>query len=591
MGARVRLLKNRGRSITLGTKNFSAELAVLRRVQEFRFDDYPDETAPWHLISWPTMRWLHVFYVIAIIEKLHQAKGAAMGEYLRLMPFQILIILCFLGPEDPDTKLRIIREGLLTIGRKNAKTTLIAAIVTALMVLDKANYGMAGGEVYVGASDRKQAGITFDIVNKFILQDRELGISDQFRSVPSQKRMTHKGTLTEFEVLSSDAYRAHGLNASIVILDEIANVPAGAAAEFYSVLTSGYGAQLEPLTLLLSTQAPSDTHIFSTQVDSCKRVNRGDEEPTNAAGFVFETPEVLGVDKLDPHDERWWYLANPGLGVSPSLADMQAESRKAKVLPAMESAFRNLRLNQRANTNNPLINKSTWVACGDPVDYERLYGRKCWGALDLSSVRDLTALVLVFEENDDGKMPVVPYFWLPGKGLAEKEQNDKVPYVLWSKQGFLNAESDVTIDYDLIASQIEVCMSDYSVQGIAFDRWRIEDLRARLRDRGLGSYADDEHFMIPIGQGFKDMTLCVESLEKTVLEGRLAHGGHPVLTWNMANAVALTDAAGNRKPDKAKSFGRIDGAVALMMALRARELLCQVIADGPSAFETEECLM
>lgn len=590
---RLTKLKNRKASAKPGTKGFSPEYAVLSRVQPFAFAAYPDDAVPWHLIQWPTMRWLHVFYVVTIIESLKQAKGGAAGQPIRLMPFQVLIILCFLGPEHPETGRRVVREGLLTLARKGAKTTLIAAIVLALMVLEKANHGLYGQEVVVGASDREQAGIMFDIINRFVLQDRVLGISELFRSVPSRKHMTHKTTLTEFQVVSSDAYRSQGRNSAISVIDEIGNLPAGAASEFYSVLTSGYGAQKEPLTLLLSTQAPNDTHLFSQMVDRAKRANRGEETAAGFAGFVFDTPERLGKATLDPHDERYWYLANPGLGVSPSLEDMRAESEKAKALPSLEAAFRNLRLNQRENLHAPLLSKSAWMSCDQPVDYEALRGRKCWGALDLSSVRDLTAFVLVFEAGpgDEGRMPVLPFFWLPGEGISVRQNELKVPLVLWQSQGFINCDSNKTIDYELIAAQIDVCISEYDVKGIGFDRWRIEDLKARLRERGLGSLCDDATFMQPIGQGFKDANGCIEALERAVLEGRLKHGAHPVLTWCSANAVVAVDPAGNRKWERVKSYGKIDGIVALAMAVRVKELLTQVVEAGPSSFESDLCLM
>lgn len=589
--ARLQVLKKKRRSATLGARGFDPEYAILSRIAKFRFEDYPDYTAPWHLLQWPHMRWEHVFFVCYIIEALKQAKGGAAGQPIRLLPFQVFIILCFLGPEDPHTGLRRIREGLLTLARKNMKTTTVAGVVTALMVLEKAQHGLHGQEIYVGASDREQAGVTFDIVNKFILQDQTLGIADLFRSVPSRKHLTHSTTLTDFRVLSSDAYRAHGLNPAVVIFDEVGNVPAGAADEFYSVLTSGYGAQREPLTLLLSTQAPADTHLFSQMVDRAKRVNQGDEEAADFAGFVFETPEQLGGAPLDPHDERYWYLANPGIGVSPSVEDLRTESNKARALPSLESKFRNLRLNQRANPYNPLISKSLWQACATSVDFEALYGRRCWAGLDLSSVRDLTSLVLVFDEDEDGRVPVVPFFWLPRFGLEAKQNEDKVPYLLWMQQGLLNADSDKTISYALVAGQIEQCLSDYDVQAIGCDRWRWSDLKAQLRDRGLGHLADDEEFLLPIGQGYKDASPCVEALERSILNERLAHGGHAVLTWNAANAIAVSDPAGNRKFEKSRSYGRIDGIVALAMALRVRELKDQFVNDGPSAFETDACLM
>jgi phage terminase large subunit-like protein len=584
-------LKELGASDNPSHENFSTEYALLKRISQFPFSTYPDYAIPSRLVQWPHMRWDHVYDVVQIIESLRHVKGALSGTRIKLEPFQILILLCILGPEDPETGLRIIKEGLLTMSRKCAKTTIIAAIVLALMVLDKSNYGLEGQELYVGASDRKQAGITFSIVSKFIVQDRELGISRMFKIVPSSKHMTHVTTLTEFEVLSSDAYRSHGLNPTVVVFDEVGNVPAGAAAEFIDVLTSGFGAQNEPLTLMMSTQAPSDVHVFSQIVDRCKRINCGEEEGLDIAGFVFETPEQLGKEKLDIHDERYWYLSNPGLGTIVSLEDMRKASRDAKALPGKEAKFRNLRLNQRANPYNPLISKSAWIKCGGEIDYQALYGKKCYLALDLSGVLDLTSLVATFEPDDDGLTLALPYFFLPGAGIEERQDEDKVPYVMWAQQGYIDITSDRTISHALIAGQIEVCLENYDVQGIGCDRWRIEDTKAALRERGLGAIADDKAFLFPIGQGFKDASLCVDALERIVAEEKLRHGDHPVLTWCVSNTVTEADPAGNRKFSKVKSYGRIDGTVALAMSLRVRELLTHGEQEEESAFESSDCYM
>lgn len=591
---RVAALRRAKKSTDPGKKSFSAEYALLTRALKFPFGKYPDYTCPWHLLQWPSehMRWGHVYDVVDIIESLKHVKGALKGKYIILDPFQILILLCVFGPEHPSTRLRVVKEGLLTMGRKNAKTTLIAGMSTAMMVLDKDHYGLDGGELYVGASDRPQASITFGIVNNFILQDRDLGVSTLFNITPSNKTMTHRTTLTEFRVLSSDAYRSHGLNPSLVIFDEMGNVPNPAATDFIDVLTSGFGAQREPLTLEMSTQAPADSHVFSQLVDRCKRINAGEEECSEVAGFVFETPEQLGKEKLDIHDEQYWHLANPLVLSSPELLeDMRRASREARSLPSKEARFRNLRLNQRANPYNPLITKTAWGKCSGYVDVESLYGQRCYLALDLSGVKDLTALVATFDPDEDGRIPVLPFFFMPSDGLEERQNEDKVPYVSWAEQGFIDISSHKTIDHDIIAAQIESLLGNFDVAGMGCDRWRIEDTKTALRERGLGSFADNEKFMFAIGQGYKDANACVEALERTVTEEKLNHGDHPVLTWCISNTVTTSDPAGNRKFDKAKSYGRIDGTVALAMSLRVKELLNMTPDAGPSAYENEGCLM
>lgn len=589
---RLAELEEVGLSTDESSEDFNTEYALLSRVDQFDMARYPDYSIPTHLLMHPPehIRWDHIYDVVQVIESLRHVKGALAGQHITLDPFQVLIILCILGPEDPETGYRLVKEAVLTMSRKNAKTTLIAGIVTALMVLPKESYGMAGQELYVGASDRKQAGITFGIVNKFILQDRDLGIAGLFKIIPSSKHMTHKVTLTEFEVLSSDAYRSHGLNPAMVIFDEAGNVPAAAASDFIDVLTSGYGAQAEPLTAYMSTQAPSDVHIFSQIVDRCKRINAGEEAGPEVAGFIFETPEQLGKTKLDPHDERYWYLANPGIGTIVGWEDMRKASRDAKALPSKEAKFRNLRLNQRANPYSPFITKSAWIKCGGPLVYESLYGRKAYMALDLSSVLDLTSLTLTFEPDEYGLVPVLPFFFMPSEGLKERQDNDKVPYLMWAEQGFIDISSHKTIDQDIVSGQVEVCLENFDVQGFGCDRWRMKDTQKAMRERGLGSYADNEEFMFSIGQGFKDANACVEALERAVAEEKLRHGDHPVMTWCVSNTVTVADPANNRKFDKAKSYGRIDGTVTLAMSLRVRELLGQE-DTGPSSFEEEGCLM
>lgn len=592
--ARVALLRDWNQTDP-NLDNFSAELAILERIADFRFSEYPDQTAPWHLLEWQNMGWDFIYSVISVIESLRQVKGAKAGEPIVLEPFQVFILLCFLGPRNDDGN-RLIRTGLLTIARKNAKTTLMAALITALMALDPAHGGLYRQEIFVAASDREQASETFDNVNGFITQDRELGLYNQFRCVPSTKVITHTSTLTKLKVLSSEAYRAHGRNPVAIVFDEIGNVPAGSAREFYSVLTTGFGAQVEPLILLLSTQAAVDNHIFSEMVDRCKRINEGNEEGATTAGFVFETPEKIGTKEIDPFDETYWPLGNPGYGSILNPMDMQEQAKEARSLPSLQGAFRNLRLNQRANPYSPLINKSAWDRCaGETFSVEELYGRPCTMGLDLATITDLAALVLVFEaEEPGGPRPVVPYFWMPGEGIAEKARKDRVPYDLWAQQGLIDATSGKTINFSLIAETIAQCIADFDVRGLGYDRWRIKDLIAKLREIGLDSLVDDVEdgtWFHPIGQGFKDASPCVEALERAVLEETLAHNGNPILTWNAANATTERDPAGNRKFSKSKSYGRIDGIVALGMALRVVELMAQGEAEFESAFASDDCLM
>ncbi|MGB5567553.1 MAG: terminase TerL endonuclease subunit, partial [Acidimicrobiia bacterium] len=519
-----------------------------------------------------------VYTLVTFIELLRQVKGANAGGLLRLDPFQVFILYAFFGPQNPDTGTRLVRTGLLTMGRKNAKTTLVAALLTALMALDPDHGGLYRQELFVGASDREQAGETYDAVSGFITQDEDLGIFDIFKMTESKKMVLNTITLTKLKVLSSEAYRAHGRNPRVLVFDEIGNVPAGGARDFYSVLTTGFGAQKEPFIALMSTQAPSDTHIFSEMVDLCAAVNSGggSEDSVDTAGFVFYCPERIGDLEVDPFDPGWWHLGNPGVGTICLTSDLEEQARKAQSLPSFRAKFLNLRLNRRENPFSPLLSKTVWADCGgEERQLEDFAGCRVYLGLDLSSVTDLTSLVVTVDPDDGGQWPVYAFFWSPGTGLAERAKTDKVPYDVWAAQGHLNVESGVTIDYRLVTETLLWITENFQVQALAYDRWRMKDVLAKLEDAGFDKWdsQDKEQVLFPVGQGYKDATPCVDVLEQRALAKTISHDGNPVLTWCLANAVIERDPAGNRKFHKAKSYGRIDGAVALSLSLRAVELV------------------
>jgi phage terminase large subunit-like protein len=285
------------------------------------------------------------------------------------------------------------------------------------------------------------------------------------------------------------------------------------------------------------------------------KVNAGDVVDPSFHLTLFTAP-----DDLDPWLESTWRLANPALGDFRSIDDVRRLATQAKELPSKEAAFRNLILNQRVDGVAQFLTAGVWKACGGAVDMDRLAGRPCFGALDWGASRDLTALILVLDD-DDGGFDILPYFWLPGDSLAEREGVDKVPYRQWKAEGHLQAMPGKTNDPAVVARKIAELHGLYNIKSLAYDRWRIEDLRRELNAIGC----DVE--LVPHGQGFRDMSPAIEALERHVVAATIRHSNHPILTWNAANAVAVSDPAGGRKLDKAKSHGRIDGVISLAMAL------------------------
>jgi phage terminase large subunit-like protein len=201
-----------------------------------------------------------------------------------------------------------------------------------------------------------------------------------------------------------------------------------------------------------------------------------------------------------------------------------------------------------------------WDACGFSVDADSLRGRICYAGLDLSSTTDITAFVLVFPPLEpDGKYEVLPFFWVPEDNLIQRVRRDHVPYDVWEKQGFLLTTEGNVLHYGFIENFIDELGAKYNIREIAFDRWGAVQMTQNLE--GLG------FTVVPFGQGFRDMSPSTKELMRLTLEERLAHGGNPVLRWMVDNIFIKTDPAGNIKPDKEKSTEKIDGAVALIMAL------------------------
>jgi phage terminase large subunit-like protein len=356
---------------------------------------------------------------------------------------------------------------------------------------------------------------------------------------------------TQYRALSADATTAYGLSPALVIHDELGQVR-GPRSALYEALETATGAQQDPLSIIISTQAPTDADLLSILIDDAQA---GHDPHTVLSLYTAPTD-------LDPFDEATIRQANPAFGTFLNAREVLAMAQDAKRMPAREAEYRNLILNQRVETSTPLIAPAVWKACGSPVG--SLEGVPVYGGLDLSEVSDLTALVLIGWR--DRKWRVQPTFWLPSEGLAEKATADRVPYDLWRAQGSLQATPGKTVSYEFVAHHLRQVFRRYNVQKIAFDRWNMRHLTPWLFRAGFSEQLIKERF-VEFGQGVASMSPALRDLEQVLLEGDLAHGDHPVLTMCVSHTVITLDDAGNRKPSKRKSSGRIDGLVALTMAI------------------------
>jgi phage terminase large subunit-like protein len=461
-------------------------------------------------------------------------EGASVGQPLVLAPFQKEFI------RDVYDNPAGTRRAVLSCARKNGKSGLIAGLLLAHLVGPEAKQN---SQIVSGAMSREQSALVFALASKMVMQSPKL--SSLVRIIPSGKRLLGLPLNTEYKALAADGKTAHGLSPVLAILDEIGQVR-GPQSDFIDAITTSQGAHEAPLLIAISTAPANDADLLSTWIDDARQSN----DPRIVC-HVYEAP--AGCDLLD---EAAWKAANPALGLFRSLDDLREQMTQAQRMPSMENTARNLLLNQRVSTVSPFISPDVWKSCAGPV---LPFDGPVWCGLDLSARTDLTALVIVCQVDDVWQVQC--HFWTPSQGLEERARRDRAPYDVWHRQGFLRTTPGATVDYEHVAADMLEIFADMDVQAIAYDRWRIDLMRKEL-DR-LG--AD-----LPLtewGQGFKDMAPALDALEAELLNGRIAHGGHPVLTMCAANAVVTKDPTGARKLDKAKATGRIDGLQALAMAM------------------------
>lgn len=477
--------------------------------------------------------------------------GAQVGKPLKLADFQKEFIRAVY--DNPAGT----RRAYLSIARKNGKSGLVAGLLLAHLVGPEAKLN---SQIVSGAMSRDQAALVFNLAAKMVQLSPKL--SDIVRIVPSGKRLLGLPLNTEYRALAADGKTAHGLSPVLAILDEVGQVR-GPRSDFVDAIVTSQGAHENPLMLVISTQAASDADLLSIWLDDAQASN----DPRMVC-HLYAAPADCELDDVDA-----WEAANPALRKFRSLDDLAEQMKQAKRMPSMENSARNLLLNQRVSTESPFVSPDVWKTCGGIVSLE---DTPVYCGLDLSARTDLTALVIIGKVGD--VWHVIPHFWTPEQGIAERARRDRAPYDLWAQQGFLHTTPGATVDYEFVAKDMARILEGLDVQAVAYDRWRIDLLRKELERIGA------DLPLVEWGQGYKDMSPALEALEAELLNARIAHGNHPVLTMCAANAVTTKDPAGGRKLDKARATGRIDGMQALAMAMgvaaRAEEVASAYDDDG-----------
>lgn len=505
--------------------------------------------------------------VIAFCEALEITQGMHVGRKVRLRPWQKAWIRRIYKQDRHRN--RPVRTAVKSVGRKNGKTFVAAALSLCHLVGPEAE---PRGEVYSCANDKKQAAKLFEEMVAMLRVNPDLRMRVNIvRFHKSIEVLEGDGAGSIYYALSADAETKHGLSPSFVVYDELGQAK---KRDLYDAMDSAMGARTNPLMLVISTQAADDNAPMSELIDYGLRVQAGEVvDPSFDLEFWTAPPEA------DPWSEETWRLANPALGDFRSLEDVRRLALQAQQQRSKEPAFRNLILNQRVAAHARFLSRAEWKACEQPFHLEDFDGAECVGGLDLSAVRDLTCLCLLFERDD--LVWAWPVFFMPADAIRDRSEADNVPYERWVSDGHIVAIPGATNDPAAIAKHIGALTERFRLRRIRYDRWKMADLVRELDKADIACASDasmseaeqaryDGVLLVRHGQGFQDMGPAVDELESLVANQKLRHPGNPVLTMCAANAITVRDPADNRKLDKAKSTGRIDGLVALAMATRAR---------------------
>ena len=499
-------------------------------------------------------------HALKFISNLTHTKDQWAGQDFNPRPWQQAIIRELFGrmrADDPTR--RAYRTCYIEIPRKNGKSEMAAALALYGLVGD----GVNGAEVYSAAADRDQAKQVFNVAAQMVRNDERL--SGRLRVLDSQSRIVDYQTGSFYRAISAEAYSKHGFNASMVIYDELHVAP---NRDLWDVLSTSMGARQQPLMIAITTAGYDRHSICWEQHDYARKILDGTLTDPTFYPVIF-----AAADDADWTDEAVWHLANPALEDFRDLDEMRALCHKAKEIPALQNTFRRLYLNQWTEQATRWIDMDAWQACGGP-DWRQLReakrGQPCWAGLDMATRNDISACVLFFEDQS-----VVPFFWVPQEGADRRGKVDRVPYPQWVREGLITPTPGAVIDQEFIRKDIaDRIGKTYRVKEIAFDKWNADWLCQTLKER-------DGFDVVETRQGFASLSEATKDVGAMVTGRTLRHGGHPVLRWMASNMVVRQDPNGNLAPDKSKVTERIDGIVALIMAVAAHRKGVEALPPTP----------
>lgn len=490
--------------------------------------------------------------VIGAFRRLRHTKGRFAGQVFEPDCWQVAY---YLAPvfgwvaksKDTGQLARIITTCWIELPRKNGKTVTASGTAIYLTGAD----GEPGAQVVCAATSRDQAKFAFDPMRQIVKGSPDLARHFD----PFQSKIIHKSSGSVFEPVANVGDAQHGRDLHGGIVDE---VHLHKTNELIEAIETGTGSRIQPLVLFITTADAGRRHTpYDEKRSRIEKLARGSLKDPTTYGVVFAAEATD-----DPFAESTWRKANPGYGISPTKRFMASAATKAKDSPAELASFQRLHLGLRTKQQVRYLDLAAWDGNASIVDESRLKGRECYGGLDLGSTSDLTALAWVFPDGDS--FDVLLRCWAPEDSVAALDDRTARAASTWVKQGWLTTTPGNVTDYDFIEAQIDRDRDRYLVQEIAYDRWNAQQLVNNLVSAGAP--------MVTMGQGFASMSAPTKDLQRLVLIGTpekpiIRHGGNPLMRWMVDNFAVAMDPAGNIKPDKANAGDKIDGVVALIMAL------------------------
>jgi len=469
--------------------------------------------------------------------------GDYYGVPFCLRPWQESFVRKLFGTLQPDGR-RQYRKAFLAMGRKNGKTELAAAILLYLLL----GTGKKEQHLYTASGDRKQAALIYEAAASMVRQSEEL--SAVCLIYDSMKRIFCEPLGSFYEALSSEAGTKHGLKPSVVVFDELHVLP---NRKLYNALTTGFGARLEPLTLMITTAGWDRTSLAWEQWTYARAVRDGAIDDSTFLPVLYEAPA-----DADWRDESVWHTANPGLGDFCSLETLRDECRQAQEIPAQENAFRQLHLNQWTEQAVRWLSTEAWAQCGEEFSSAELEGESCYAGLDLGVTGDLSVYAMAFPRMDG--VWVLAHGWAPSEGSWRKEPANRDRYLAWAREGWLTLTPGNARDDAPIEEKIVEWNGRFPVRLLLGDRAYAMSLLIKLFNaHGINVKG------IPQGPvALNEAMVCLETL---LLAGMIHHGGNPLLAWAVANAVVRINHTGLKCLDKSQATERIDALSALVMAL------------------------